>query len=125
METAMDDSSFTSCSAANTRGAHRFFMKIVAGSNGNGQQRFTHILRLQFATHPSLDSRTHLPLTTAVPVFRSFDAGYGSTHMARIVGQKKAREIWFLCRYYSAKEALDMGLVNTVVPVDELELVRT
>jgi len=44
--------------------------------------------------------------------------------MARIVGQKKAREIWFLCRYYSAREALDMGLVNTVVPLDELELVR-
>ncbi len=44
--------------------------------------------------------------------------------MARIVGQKKAREIWFLCRYYNAREALDMGLVNTVVPLDELELVR-
>ena len=44
--------------------------------------------------------------------------------MARIVGQKKAREIWFLCRYYSANEALEMGLVNTVVPLDELELVR-
>lgn len=44
--------------------------------------------------------------------------------MARIVGQKKAREIWFLCRYYSAKEALDMGLVNTVVPLRELEQVR-
>lgn len=53
----------------------------------------------------------------------SFDAGYGSTHMARIVGQKKAREIWFLCKYYSAQEALDMGLVNTVVPLDELEKV--
>eukprot|EP00903_Cladosiphon_okamuranus_P005866 g5803.t1 len=55
------------------------------------------------------------------PRVGSFDAGYGSTHMARIVGQKKAREIWFLCRYYSAKEALEMGLVNTVVPLDELE----
>eukprot|EP00752_Nemacystus_decipiens_P011578 g10282.t1 len=56
------------------------------------------------------------------PRVGSFDAGYGSTHMARIVGQKKAREMWFLCRYYSANEALDMGLVNTVVPLDELEL---
>lgn len=55
----------------------------------------------------------------------SFDAGYGSTHMARIVGQKKAREIWFLCKYYSAAEALDMGLVNTVVPLKDLELVRS
>ena len=55
------------------------------------------------------------------PKVGSFDAGYGSTHLARIVGQKKAREIWFLCRPYNAQEALDMGLVNTVVPVDKLE----
>jgi len=55
------------------------------------------------------------------PKVGSFDAGYGSTHMARLVGQKKAREIWFLCRLYNAKEALDMGLVNTVVPLAELE----
>jgi naphthoate synthase len=44
----------------------------------------------------------------------SFDAGYGSTHMARLVGQKKAREMWFLCRLYDAHEAHRMGLVNTV-----------
>ncbi len=55
------------------------------------------------------------------PRVGSFDAGYGSAYMARIVGQKKAREIWFLCRQYDAKEALDMGLVNAVVPVAELE----
>eukprot|EP00620_Florenciella_sp_RCC1587_P007775 CAMPEP_0182595240 /NCGR_PEP_ID=MMETSP1324-20130603/81843_1 /TAXON_ID=236786 /ORGANISM="Florenciella sp., Strain RCC1587" /LENGTH=84 /DNA_ID=CAMNT_0024812829 /DNA_START=51 /DNA_END=302 /DNA_ORIENTATION=+ len=55
------------------------------------------------------------------PRVGSFDAGYGSTHMARLVGQKKAREIWFLCRFYSAAEALQMGLVNAVVPLDELE----
>lgn len=55
------------------------------------------------------------------PRVGSFDAGYGSAHLARIVGQKKAREIWFLCRRYSAVEALEMGLVNTVVPVDRLE----
>uniref|UniRef100_A0A7S1UL01 1,4-dihydroxy-2-naphthoyl-CoA synthase n=1 Tax=Phaeomonas parva TaxID=124430 RepID=A0A7S1UL01_9STRA len=55
------------------------------------------------------------------PRVGSFDAGYGSSHMARIVGQKKAREIWFLCNFYGAQEALDMGLVNTVVPVDMLE----
>lgn len=54
------------------------------------------------------------------PKVGSFDAGYGSTHMARLVGQKKAREIWFLARLYDAQEALDMGLVNTVVPLDEL-----
>jgi len=55
------------------------------------------------------------------PRVGSFDAGFGSSYLARIVGQKKAREIWFLCREYDAKEALDMGLVNTVVPLAELE----
>ncbi|KAG2452876.1 hypothetical protein HYH02_002220 [Chlamydomonas schloesseri] len=55
------------------------------------------------------------------PKVGSFDAGYGSTHMARLVGQKKAREMWFLARLYDAREALDMGLVNTVVPLDQLE----
>ncbi len=55
------------------------------------------------------------------PKVGSFDAGYGSAYLARIVGQKKAREIWFLCRQYNAQQALDMGLVNTVVPLDRLE----
>ena len=55
------------------------------------------------------------------PRVGSFDAGYGSGLLARIIGQKKAREIWFLCRQYDAQQALDMGLVNTVVPLDELE----
>ena len=55
------------------------------------------------------------------PRVGSFDAGFGSAYLARIVGQKKAREIWFLCRQYGAQEALDMGLVNTVVPLAELE----
>ena len=55
------------------------------------------------------------------PKVGSFDGGYGAAYMARIVGQKKAREIWFLCRQYDAQEALDMGLVNAVVPYEELE----
>ena len=55
------------------------------------------------------------------PKVGSFDGGLGSSYLARIVGQKKAREIWFLCRQYSASEALDMGLVNSVVPLAELE----
>ena len=55
------------------------------------------------------------------PKVGSFDAGYGATLLARIVGHKKAREIWYLCRQYSATDALDMGLVNTVVPLDRLE----
>ncbi len=55
------------------------------------------------------------------PKVGSFDAGFGSSYLARIVGQKKAREIWFLCEQYSAREALNMGLVNKVVPFDVLE----
>jgi naphthoate synthase len=55
------------------------------------------------------------------PRVGSFDGGLGSSYLARIVGQKKAREIWFLCRQYDAKQALDMGLVNTVVPLEQLE----
>jgi naphthoate synthase len=55
------------------------------------------------------------------PKVGSFDAGFGASYLARVVGQKKAREIWFLCRQYSAQEALGMGLVNTVVPVEQLE----
>ncbi|WP_408624581.1 1,4-dihydroxy-2-naphthoyl-CoA synthase [Celerinatantimonas yamalensis] len=55
------------------------------------------------------------------PRVGSFDGGWGASYMARLVGQKKAREIWFLCRMYDAKEALDMGLVNTVVPLANLE----
>ena len=55
------------------------------------------------------------------PKVGSFDGGFGASYLARIVGQKKAREIWFLCRQYGAAEALDMGLVNCVVPVEQLE----
>jgi len=55
------------------------------------------------------------------PKVGSFDGGYGSSYLARIVGQKKAREIWFLCRQYDAHQALEMGLVNTVVPLAQLE----
>lgn len=55
------------------------------------------------------------------PRMGSFDGGFGASYLARLVGQKKAREIWYLCRQYSAAEALEMGLVNRVVPVAELE----
>jgi naphthoate synthase len=55
------------------------------------------------------------------PRVGSFDGGYGAAYMARIVGQKKAREIWFLCRQYDAAQALEMGLVNRVVPYERLE----
>jgi naphthoate synthase len=55
------------------------------------------------------------------PKVGSFDGGFGSGYLARIVGHKKAREIWFLCRQYNAQQALEMGLVNTVVPLERLE----
>ncbi len=55
------------------------------------------------------------------PKVGSFDAGFGAIYLARVVGEKRAREIWYLCRRYSAQEALGMGLVNKVVPPEELE----
>jgi naphthoate synthase len=55
------------------------------------------------------------------PKVGSFDAGYGAGYLARIIGHKKAKEIWYLCRQYNAEEALEMGLVNTVVPYEKLE----
>ncbi|MBI5727883.1 MAG: 1,4-dihydroxy-2-naphthoyl-CoA synthase [Ignavibacteriales bacterium] len=55
------------------------------------------------------------------PKVGSFDGGFGASYLARLVGQKKAREIWYLCRQYNAQEAVDMGLVNKVVPVEQLE----
>lgn len=55
------------------------------------------------------------------PKVGSFDGGWGASYMARIIGQKRAREVWFLCRFYDAKTALNWGLVNTVVPYTQLE----
>ena len=55
------------------------------------------------------------------PIVGSFDGGFGASYMARVIGQKRAREIWYLCRKYNAQEALQMGLVNKVVPISELE----
>src|SRR3712207_6065941 len=55
------------------------------------------------------------------PKVGSFDGGYGASIMARQIGQKRAKEVWFLCRQYDAQTAHDWGLVNTVVPLDELE----
>ncbi len=55
------------------------------------------------------------------PIVGSFDAGFGSSYLASIIGQKKAREIWYLCRQYNAQQAAEMGLVNAVVPIEQLE----
>ena len=56
------------------------------------------------------------------PNVGSFDGGWGASYMARIIGQKRAREMWYLCKFYNAQEALEWGLVNAVVPISELEI---
>lgn len=78
-----------------------------------------HIFHLVFYLTISADNGVYYQTN---PVFGSFDGGYGSCYLAHIVGQKKAREILFLCQKYSAAEALKMGLVNRVVPFCDLEV---
>ena len=56
------------------------------------------------------------------PRVGSFDAGFGSSYLARLVGQRKAKEIWFLCRKYNSEEALEMGLINAITKIEELKL---
>jgi naphthoate synthase len=87
---------------------------LVAGYAIGGGHVLHVICDLTIAAHNAVFGQTG-------PIVGSFDGGLGSSYLARIVGQKKAREIWYLCRQYNAQEALDMGLVNKVVPVDELE----
>ena len=62
----------------------------------------------------------HAKFAQVGPKVGSFDAGFGAAYLARVIGEKKAREMWFLCRTYTAREALEMGLVNKVVPADKL-----
>jgi naphthoate synthase len=87
---------------------------LVAGYAIGGGHVLHVICDLTIAAHNAIFGQTG-------PIVGSFDAGLGSNYLARIVGQKKAREIWFLCRQYNAQEALEMGLVNKVVPVEQLE----
>ncbi|MCC6759157.1 MAG: 1,4-dihydroxy-2-naphthoyl-CoA synthase [Candidatus Omnitrophica bacterium] len=87
---------------------------MVAGYAVGGGQILQLICDLTIAADNAIFGQTG-------PKVGSFDGGYGSSYMARIVGQKKAREIWFLCRQYNAKQALEMGLANTVVPYKKLE----
>lgn len=88
---------------------------LVAGYAIGGGQVLQVVCDLSIAADNAIFGQTG-------PRVGSFDGGFGSSYLARIVGQKKAREIWFLCRQYNAQQALDMGLVNTVVPIDQLEL---
>ena len=87
---------------------------MVAGYAVGGGHVLHMICDLTIAAHNAQFGQTG-------PRVGSFDGGWGASYMARIVGQKKAREIWFLCRLYDAQEALDMGLVNRLVPLDQLE----
>jgi naphthoate synthase len=87
---------------------------MVAGYAIGGGNILTMVCDLTIAADNAIFGQTG-------PLVGSFDAGYGSSHLARMVGQKKAREIWFLCRQYNAQQALDMGLINTVVPLEKLE----
>jgi len=87
---------------------------MVAGYAIGGGQVLQVVCDLSIAADNAIFGQTG-------PKVGSFDGGLGSSYLARIVGQKKAREIWYLCRQYNAQQALDMGLVNTVVPLADLE----
>ena len=96
------------------RSMPKVVIALVAGYAIGGGQVLHLICDLTIAADNAVFGQTG-------PRVGSFDGGYGSSYLARCVGQKKAREMWFLCRQYSAEEARDMGLVNAVVPVDQLE----
>ena len=89
---------------------------LVAGYAIGGGQVLHVICDLTIAADNAIFGQTG-------PKVGSFDGGFGASYLASIVGQKKAREIWYLCRQYSAEQALDMGLVNAVVPLADLEAV--
>ena len=96
------------------RSMPKVVIALVAGYAIGGGQVLQVICDLTIAADNAVFGQTG-------PKVGSFDGGFGAGYLARIVGQKKAREIWFLCRQYTAGEALEMGLVNKVVPVEELE----
>ncbi len=90
---------------------------VIAAVNGfaiGGGNVLTVVCDLTIASENAIFGQTG-------PRVGSFDGGFGASYLARVVGQKKAREIWFLCRKYNAQEALEMGLVNKVVPLEQLE----
>lgn len=96
------------------RSIPKVVIALVAGYAIGGGHVLHVVCDLTIAAHNAIFGQTG-------PKVGSFDGGLGSSYLARIVGQKKAREIWYLCRQYNAKEAEDMGLVNKVVPVEQLE----
>ena len=96
------------------RSMPKVVLAMVAGSAIGGGHVLHLVCDLSIAADNAIFGQTG-------PKVGSFDGGFGASYLARIVGQKKAREIWFLCRQYDAAQALEMGLVNTVVPVEQLE----
>ncbi|MFL0781029.1 MAG: 1,4-dihydroxy-2-naphthoyl-CoA synthase [Prochlorococcus sp.] len=96
------------------RSLPKVVIALVAGYAIGGGQVLHLLCDLSLAAENAVFGQTG-------PRVGSFDGGFGAGHLARLVGQRKAREIWFLCRQYGAQEALDMGLVNAVVPLDDLE----
>ena len=96
------------------RSLPKVVIALVAGYAIGGGQVLHLLCDLSLAANNAIFGQTG-------PKVGSFDAGYGSGYLARVVGQRKAREIWFLCRKYSAQEALEMGLVNAVFPIDQLQ----
>jgi naphthoate synthase len=96
------------------RSCPKVIIAMVAGYAIGGGHVLHLICDLTIASENSIFGQTG-------PKVGSFDGGFGAGYLARIVGQKKAREIWFLCRQYSAKEALNMGLINKIVRAEDLE----
>ena len=96
------------------RSLPKVVIALVAGYAMGGGQVLHLLCDLSLAADNAVFGQTG-------PKVGSFDGGYGSGFLARVVGQRKAREIWFLCRRYGADDALEMGLVNAVVPLEQLE----
>jgi naphthoate synthase len=96
------------------RSLPKVVIALVAGYAIGGGQVLHLLCDLSLAAENAVFGQTG-------PRVGSFDGGYGAGYLARVVGQRKAREIWFLCRQYGAREALEMGLVNAVVPLEALE----
>ena len=96
------------------RSLPKVVIALVPGFAIGGGQVLQLICDLSIASENAIFGQTG-------PKVGSFDAGFGSSYLARIVGQRKAKEIWFLCRKYSAKEALNMGLINAITKIEDLE----
>ena len=97
---------------------HHNHLAFTGTAVTNRQQRsHTQFAHLRFAHDRDFDAQ----FGQVGPKVGSVDPGFGTAYLAQVVGEKKAREIWYLCRRYTAREALEMGLINTVVPAEELD----